>query len=87
MPGSMVFSAENYNLLPNIAVSNAIELYQGDQLPEEHYKQWIKKKKGIRCDKAGAYLSEYNLRFFIDEDNDFGECFLDAMAYNYQHVL
>ena len=83
----MVFAQRNYNIGINIAFSGAVELYQGNFAPDEQAKQWLKSKRGIPCRKAGAFIAEYNLRFRNNDDGSFGDCFLRALASQYQNHL
>ena len=30
---------------------------------------WFKKKRGIKCEKPGGFIAEYNVRFFYEEND------------------
>ncbi|XP_066922601.1 uncharacterized protein [Clytia hemisphaerica] len=84
LPGSTVFSTEQYNLPANVAFSGDVALYQGDAEPERHAKEWIRKKYGIQCSKVGGYLGEYNFRFFQPQPVHFGERFIVSLGRHYE---
>lgn len=50
-----------------------------------HSLVWIRSKRGIKCNKAGAFLAEYNFRFAIGND-DVKNRFIYAMAAVYEHI-
>ena len=45
--GSMVFSQQIHNIRRNVVHSDAMELYLGNEMPENHALNWLKTKRGI----------------------------------------
>ncbi|XP_066928349.1 uncharacterized protein [Clytia hemisphaerica] len=84
-PGGTVFTRHGFNLPENVATSDDLVLYQGNANPERHAKDWIRKRHGIPCNKAGGFLGEYNFRFLYENDQDeIGERFIAALSRHYQ---
>ena len=76
---TFVFTEININVPPNVIVSNAIELYQGNvNGPELLAMTWLKSKRGIRCAQAGGFIAEYNYRFFEEKVN-FGNSYMSVL--------
>ena len=50
---------------------------------------WFKKKRGIKCEKLGGFVAEYNLRFFYEENDEIslGTRFMTALAKVYENVF
>ena len=64
-----------------------ITLLQGnDENPKNHALQWLKKKRGIKCNKVGGYIAEYNFKFFRTE-NTVGDRFLHTMTATYRPLF
>ena len=71
-------------MTPNIT---EITLFQGNvENPENHALQWLRKKKGIKCNEVGGYIAEYNFEFFRTE-NTVEERFLHANAATYRPLF
>ena len=53
---------------------NATECLPGNILaPAEYAKNWLRIKRGIPCNRGGAYIAEYNFRIFVaNNENDDG---------------
>uniref|UniRef100_A0A7M5V6T5 Uncharacterized protein n=1 Tax=Clytia hemisphaerica TaxID=252671 RepID=A0A7M5V6T5_9CNID len=63
--GTMVFTdIRDLNVRPNVAMSNTLELFQGNDDQATQAIRWLRHFRGVQCQKAGALLSEYNLRFW-----------------------
>ena len=54
--------------------------------PKQHALPWLQSKRGIPCNRAGASLAEYNLRF-INDAKPFSERFMRAIHENYVKVF
>ena len=54
--------------------------------PKQHALPWLRSKRGIPCNRAGASLDEYNLRF-INDAEPFSERFMRAIRENYVKVF
>ena len=64
-PGTTIFTNHNFNLPEDVVASNDLAQYEGNVEPERHAKQWMRKKYGINCNKAGNFLRKYNFRFLV----------------------
>lgn len=84
----MLFSQDAYNIRPNIATSDALELFQGDErASEDHSLAWLRSKRGMACNKTGGFIAEYNLRFFKPNFENFGTFFLTCLEDQYRNIL
>ena len=51
---------------PNSIKINATQCFPGNILaPAKHAKNWLRSKRGIPCNRTGAYITEYNFRMFV----------------------
>uniref|UniRef100_A0A7M5XKA1 Uncharacterized protein n=1 Tax=Clytia hemisphaerica TaxID=252671 RepID=A0A7M5XKA1_9CNID len=85
--GTIVFSElGNLNARPNVAFSNAIELFQGSEEAKMHASTWLGAMHGIRCEQAGGVLAEYNLRFWVLDNLSFSERFFEGFKRRNQYI-
>ena len=64
-----------------------ITLFQGNvENPKNHALQWLRKKRGIKCNKVRGHITEYNFKFFRTK-NTVGDRFLHAMAATYRPLF
>ena len=64
-----------------------IGLFQGNvENPKNHASQYLRKKRGIKVNKVGGYIAEYNFKFSRTEKN-MGDWFLQAMAATYRPLF
>ena len=69
---------------PNCIKVNATECFPGNNLaPAEHTKNWLRSKRGISCNRAGAYIAEYNFRMFVRNNENVGDRIMKAIANTY----
>ena len=68
---------------PNCTKLNATECFPCNILaPAEHAKNWLRSKRGILCNHAGAYINEYNFRMFL-ANNENGDSIVKDIANTY----
>ena len=73
---------------PNCIKINATECFPGNILaPAEHAKNWLRSKRGIPCNRAGAYITEYNLRMFVANNESVGDSIMKAIANTYEPIF
>ena len=66
---------------PNCIKINATECFPGNILaPAEHAKNWLRSKRGIPCNRAGTYITEYNFRMFVTNNENVGDSIMKAIA-------
>ena len=73
---------DNRNLMAPENTLNIMEitLFQGNvENPKNHASQYLRKKRGIKVNKVGGYIAEYNFKFFRTEKT-MGDWFLHAMS-------
>ena len=87
--GTSIYSDINGLLCPQESVMiGELFLFPGNyQEAVSHANKWLCQKRGVLCSKAGAVASEYNLRFWHDQVQEFPDRFLRAMAHNYVNVF
>ncbi|XP_066923368.1 uncharacterized protein [Clytia hemisphaerica] len=86
--GSMVFARQLFNLKANIAHSDAMELFQGNDEPNGHATNWLKERRGIPCSKVGGFVNEYNMRYFINQSEEgFADRFMRCVVRSYEDIL
>ena len=67
--------------LPNCIKINATECFPGNILaPAEHAKNWLRSKRGIPCNRAGAYITEYNFKMFVANNENVGDSIRKTIA-------
>ena len=83
-----------YTCVPKIKVPlncfkiNATECFPGNILaPAEHAKNWLRSKRGIPCNRAGACITEYNLRMFVANNESVGDSIMKAIANTYEPIF
>ena len=76
---TFVFTVLNLNLPAGVPSCDNVNLFQGNiDAAEIHAKTWLKSKRGIKCSRAGGFISEYNFRFFEEKEN-FGDAFVNLI--------
>ena len=87
--GTLLFTTDaDVKVVPNVATTDTMDLYQGNNEPEKHAITWLKSKRGIKCQQAGAYLAEYNLRFYNSDVNvAFCERFYNCLITQYKNIF
>ena len=74
--------------LSNCIKINATECFPGNILAHtEHAKNWLRSKRGIPCNSAGAYIAEYNFRMFVANNENVGESIMKAIANTYGPIF
>ena len=73
---------------PNYIKINATECFPGNILaPAEHAKNWLRSKRGIPCNLAGAYTVEYNFRIFVANNENVGDSIMKVIANTYGPIF
>ena len=73
--------------LSNCIKINATEYFPGNILAHaEHAKNWLRSKRGIPCNSAGAYIAE-NFRMFVANNENVGESIIKAIANTYGSIF
>ena len=74
--------------LSNCIKINATECFPGNILAHaEHAKNWLRSKRGIPCNSAGAYIAEYNFRMFVANNENVDESIMKAIANTYGPIF
>ena len=74
--------------LSNCIKINATECFPGNILAHtEHAKNWLRSKRGIPCNSAGAYIAEYNFRMFVANNENVGDGIMKAIANTYEPIF
>ena len=67
---------------------NATKCFPGNILaPAEHAKKCLRSKRGIPCNRAGAYIAEYNFRMFVANNENVGDSIMKAIANTYGPIF
>ena len=73
---------------PNCIKLNATECFPGNILASaEHAKNWLRSKRGIPCNRAGTYITEYNFRMFVANNENVGDSIMKAIANIYGPIF
>ena len=73
---------------PNCIKINATEYFPGNILaPAEHAKNWLRSKRGIPCNRASAYITEYNFRMFMANNENVGDIIMKSIANTYEPIF
>ena len=73
---------------PNCIKINATECFSGNILPPaEHAENWLRSRRGIPCNRAGAYIAEYNFRMFVANIENVGDSIMKAIANTYGPII
>ena len=87
-------NARIYSTVKDLSVGEARAIEETGRFPNSSVKiknvlAWFKKKRGIKCEKLGGFIAEYNFRFFYEENDSisFGIRFMTALAKVYENVF
>ena len=73
---------------PNCIKMNAMECFPGNILaPTEHDKNWLRSKRGIPCNRSGAYITEYNFRVFVANNENVCNSIMKAIGNTYGAIF
>ena len=84
-------NARIYSTIKDLSVEEArvIERFPGSSVKIKNTLAWSKKKRGIKCDKLGGFIAEYNFRFFCEENDEISleTRFMTPLAKVYENVF
>ena len=67
---------------------NATESFPGNILATaKHAKNWLRSKRDIPCNRAGAYITEYNFRMFVANNESVGDSIMKANTNPYGPIF
>ena len=76
-----------YSTIEDLSFGKAKVIEETGRFPDSSVKiknslAWFKKKRGIKCEKLGGFIAEYNFRFFCEENDgiSLGTRFMTALA-------
>ena len=73
---------------PSCVKINATECFPGNILALTiHAKNWLRNKRGIPCNCAGAYIAEYDFKMFVAYNENVGDTILKAIANTYGPIF
>ena len=73
---------------PNCMLRNAMECFPGNILARAEYiKNWLRSKRGIPCNRAGAYINKYNFRMLVAYNENVGDSIMEAIANTYGPIF
>ena len=83
-----------YSTIKNLSVGEArvIEetgLFSDSSVKIKNALAWFKKKMGIKCEKLGGFIADYNFRPFYEENDgvSLGISFMTALAKVYENIF
>ena len=83
-----------YSTIKNLSVGEARVIEETGRFSDSSVKiknslAWFKKKMGIKCEKLGGFIAEYNFRPFYEENDgvSLGISFMTALAKVYENVF
>ena len=86
--GTTVFTDIRNLMTPNdtLKIMEIISFQENVENPKNHDLQWLRKRRGLKCNKFGTYIGEHNSKIFITKDT-VGDRFLHAMAVTYRPLF
>ena len=89
----MANNARTYSTIKDLSVGEAMVTEETGLFPDSSVKiknalAWFKKKRGIKCEKLGVFIAEYNFWLFYEENDriSLGARFMTALAKVYENV-
>ena len=90
----MANNARTYSTIKDLSVGEAMVTEETGLFPDSSVKiknalAWFKKKRGIKCEKLGEFIAEYNFWLFYEENDriSLGTRFMTALAKVYENVF
>ena len=56
-------------------------------VPLEHATDCLRSKRGIPCNRAGVYITEYNFRMFVANDENVGDSIMKVIANTHEPIF